>query len=43
MRYSVVLNTYGEYNTSYLGGACGEIVIVIGNEHGDTSSNHGRD
>ena len=26
-----------------LGGACGVIVIVIGNEHGDTSSNPGRD
>ena len=25
------------------GGACGVIVIVVGNEHGDTSSNPGRD
>ena len=24
-------------------GACGVIVIVIGNEHGDTSSNPGQD
>ena len=27
----------------YSGGACGVIVIVVGNEHGDTSSNTGRD
>ena len=26
-----------------LGGACGVMVIVIGNGHGDTSSNPGRD
>ena len=26
-----------------LGGACGVMVIVVGNGHGDTSSNHGRD
>ena len=25
------------------GGACGVIVIVVGNGHGDTSSNPGRD
>ena len=25
------------------GGARGVIVIVVGNGHGDTSSNHGRD
>ena len=25
------------------GGACGVMVIVVGNEHGDTSSNPGRD
>ena len=25
------------------GGACGVMVIVVGNGHGDTSSNHGRD
>ena len=25
-----------------LGGACGVIVIVVGNGHGDTSSNPGR-
>ena len=29
-------------SSSSLGGACGVIVIVIGNEHGDTSSNPGR-
>ena len=30
--------------TSYLfGGARGVMVIVVGNEHGDTSSNPGRD
>ena len=27
----------------YVGGACGVMVIVVGNEHGDTSSNPGRD
>ena len=27
----------------HLGGARGAIVIVVGNEHGDTSSNPGRD
>ena len=27
----------------YFGGARGVIVIVVGNEHGDTSSNTGRD
>ena len=27
----------------YLGGALGVIVIVVGNGHGDTSSNPGRD
>ena len=26
-----------------LGGACGVMVIVVGNGHGDTSSNPGRD
>ena len=25
------------------GGACGVMVIVVGNRHGDTSSNPGRD
>ena len=25
------------------GGACGVVVIAVGNEHGDTSSNPGRD
>ena len=29
--------------TKKSGGACGVIDIVIGNEHGDTSSNPGRD
>ena len=27
----------------YIGGARGVIVIIVGNEHGDTSSNPGRD
>ena len=27
----------------YMGGACGVMVIVVGNGHGDTSSNPGRD
>ena len=26
-----------------IGGACGVVVIVIGNRHGDTSSNPGQD
>ena len=28
---------------SRLGGVCGVVVIVVGNGHGDTSSNPGRD
>ena len=28
---------------NFCGGARGVIVIVVGNEHGDTSSNPGRD
>ena len=28
---------------SQFGGACGVMVIVVGNGHGDTSSNPGRD
>ena len=28
---------------SWSGGACGVVVIVVGNGHGDTSSNPGRD
>ena len=31
------------YTTNSDGGARGVIVIVVGNEHGDTSSNPGRD
>ena len=31
------------YYINYLGGACGVIVIVVGNGHGDTSLNPGRD
>ena len=27
----------------YFGGACGVMVIVVGNGHGDASSNPGRD
>ena len=30
-------------NPSDFGGARGVMVIVVGNEHGDTSSNPGRD
>ena len=30
-------------NCTELGGACGVMVIVVGNGHGDTSSNPGRD
>ena len=31
------------YHPSLLVGACGVVIIVVGNEHGDTSSNPGRD
>ena len=30
------------YFILYFGGACGVMVIVVGNGHGDTSSNPGR-
>ena len=30
-------------NTHHCGGARGVVVIAVGNEHGDTSSNPGRD
>ena len=32
-----------DYYNNYFGGARGVIVIVVGNGHGDTSSNLGRD
>ena len=32
-----------ELLTVTVGGACGVMVIVVGNGHGDTSSNPGRD
>ena len=31
------------FSNALQGGACGVIVIVVGNGHGDTSSNPGRD
>ena len=31
------------YYLGHIGGARGVIVIVVGNGHGDTSSNRGRD
>ena len=31
------------HKSVHLGGARGVMVIVVGNEHGDTSSNPGRD
>ena len=34
---------YKRYQQYVFGGARGVIVIVVGNEHGDTSSNPGRD
>ena len=34
---------FTEYHILSKGGACGVIVIVVGNEHGDTSSNPGQD
>ena len=36
-------DVYTNYNWCSYGGARGVIVIVVGNEHGDTSSNPGRD
>ncbi len=35
------LSAYHFINT--IGGARGVVVISVGNEHGDTSSNHGQD
>ena len=35
--------TVVNYNSNTAGGACGEMVIVIGNEHGDSSSNPGQE
>ena len=32
-----------DYNTWFGGGARGVMLIVVGNGHGDTSSNPGRD
>ena len=32
-----------EQSSPATGGACGVVVIVVGNGHGDTSSNPGRD
>ena len=38
------LGPYFEHGIIYDSrGACGVMVIIVGNEHGDTSSNHGRD
>ena len=37
------INSLGRYWCVFFGGACGIIVIVVGNGHGDTSSNPGRD
>ena len=36
-------NNKDEVNSSNIGGARGVMVIVVGNGHGDTSSNPGRD
>ena len=33
----------GYYNIYHMGGARGVMVIIVGNGHGDTSSNPGRD
>ena len=44
---TLLINVYKSYliymNKLDLGSACGVMVIVIGNGHGDTSSNPGRD
>ena len=32
-----------DYHPSIIGGARGVVIIAVGNEHGDTSSNPGRD
>ena len=46
-RYIHLLNTSITdrmyHKASFFGGARGVIVVVVGNEHGDTSSNPGRD
>ena len=34
---------FDDNDNKLIGGARGVIVIVVGNEHGDTSSNPGRD
>ena len=41
--YVSLIWTYNYAYCSYFGGACGVMVIVVGNGHGDTSSNPGRD
>ena len=37
------LKCLAKVNGQKRGGACGVMVIVVGNGHGDTSSNPGRD
>ena len=39
--YLIIIYTVCTYDSC--GGARGVVVIVVGNGHGDTSSNHGRD
>ena len=42
-RYFQVERVLQRYTTAYIGGAHGVMVIIVGNGHGDTSSNPGRD
>ena len=39
----IVLSTFGPFHRPSSGVACGVVVIIVGNGHGDTSSNPGRD
>ena len=43
VRYEVLDKNCTIFTINASGGACGVMVIVIGNGHGDTSSNLGRD
>ena len=41
--FDVIYLLFDELIGLVFGGACGVMVIVVGNEHGDTSSNPGRE
>ena len=40
---TITTNMMMRWPMKYVGGACGVMVIIVGNGHGDTSSNPGRD